>query len=64
MKSVTFLSVLLAGATVQAATVPPMIRDKELPWADIQRRQAVAALTSLMGARGSKTRSFELLIVM
>lgn len=49
MKSATILSVLLAGATVQAAMVPPVVRDKEMPWGAIQRRQALAALTSLMG---------------
>ncbi|QDS69560.1 hypothetical protein FKW77_007927 [Venturia effusa] len=52
MKSATVLSVLLAGATVQAATVPPNIPDKKVPWADVQKRQAIATLTTLMGKGG------------
>lgn len=63
MKSATIFSVLLAGATVQAATVPPMVRLKEMPWADIQKRQALGMLTTLMGARDSKLRSFDSLTV-
>ena len=51
MKYATVFSVLLAGATVQAAMVPPMVRDKEVNWGAVQKRQALGTLTWLMGMR-------------
>lgn len=57
MRFATVFSVLLAGATVQAAMVPPMVRDKEVPWADVQKRQALGTLTWLLGAREVEAQS-------
>jgi hypothetical protein len=49
MKSATVFSLLLAGATVQAAMVPPMVHDKAVNWGAVQKRQALGTLTWLMG---------------
>jgi hypothetical protein len=50
MKSTTLFSLLLAGSTVQGGLVPPMVRDKEVNWNAVQKRQALGTLTWLMGA--------------
>jgi hypothetical protein len=48
MKSLTFYSLLLAGAA-QAGLIPPQVDAKNVDWKYLQKRQILGTLTWMIG---------------